>query len=216
MAPASRWPGRRPGARFPCAQAAILEPSGGQRPLGWRLWQPARPAPAARVTGDVGCGSSYSQSGRWGVCKVRSQGTRRKRALWPWLNRSGGRLRAWLRFSDAGPGPPPARLGGAEPAPGSRREEAAEFCLTRHRQSWSRLSGQGKAEGTRPKTVMKAENNGMQTCGLAGPGVSRGHGTAYLAQTRKARPCRRRPGTKQCSNPALMTSRGLDQGFWGH
>lgn len=154
------WVAPVPGCWGPSAPApAGCDPRAldGQRPLGWRGWRPARPH-----AGDQTPRTLRQPRGPWGW-RVRvhalpgwplggAQGAvprrpQEVRAAAP-LNRSGWRLRAWLRVSDAGPGPPPARLGVAEPAPGERRAEAADLCPRRR----LRL-GQGRGS----QTVVKLE-----------------------------------------------------------
>lgn len=80
------------------------------------------------------------------------------------LNRLGRRLRAWLRVSDAGPGPPPARLGVAEPAPGERQAEAADLCLRRRLQLGQGRGSQAvvKLEGQDPKPRRRRKTTGCK------------------------------------------------------
>lgn len=123
---------RAPGCRGPVrARTAIPGPSGGQRPPRPR-WQSARPPPApgrsapcggrgVRVSGLPRC----PLGGVRGAVPERPQEVLLAAPAEPvWRAPQG--LASLLRRR---PGPPPAGLGGAEPAPGSPRAETADLCL---------------------------------------------------------------------------------------
>lgn len=150
-----------------------------------------------------------------GGCKERSQGARRKRAPRRWQNRSGRCLRAWLRFSDAGPGPQPARLGGAELAPGSQREEAADLGHRRHRRSVM-IAAARPGTGWRDKTINRGTGSKQWDADVrtGRAALSRGHRTACPAP-RNTWASRGRPEAKQCGNPTLLNLQRAKARLWG-
>lgn len=109
-------------------------------------------ASRARPLGAAEYGSSRSQDGRWGgvqgAVPARPQEVRAAARL----NRSGWRLRAWLRFSDASPGPPTCSAWGrGAGARGAAGGNWLTFALG-GAYGWpgSRQPGRGKAGTPRP------------------------------------------------------------------
>lgn len=182
------WP-PLPEARVPSRASC------GPRALGWTATRvgddghlraprrrPGAPHPAARFPGWWRVRAL--QLPRWplGVRKVRFQGSRRKCAPRPWLNRSGRCLRAWLRFSDAGLGSPhPLGLGARSRRPGHGGRKLLTFARGgTDGRPWSRLPGRCKAGD---KTVNRDEAGAQRDAEVrpAEPGVPRGQDTARPA-----------------------------------
>ena len=183
MGPGSRMPGSGPRAggdprafgwtapTGPARMATGAPPAGvsAHRTLrgasGASLWTPR--VPAGRAGGGGG-----------GVCKVRSQGARRKCSSQSRLNRSVGRLRAWLGFSDAGRVPHPLGLGARSRRRGHGGRKPLTFALGHttvgkdcgSSRASVKLAGQGHTLPRSRKTT------GCRRAEWQGPAGQRAHG----------------------------------------